>query len=363
VIYLAYISILFSAAQLLVALTNLLFRQPFPVKNSAFNGLVSVLIPARNEEKSIGRILYDLRQQDYRNIEIIVFNDLSVDKTAEIVSAHSDTDNRIRLINSVGLPDGWLGKNYACHTLSEFAKGDYLLFLDADVNLKKDIIIKSITLCEKFKLGLLSIFPTQIMITLGERITVPNMNYILLSLLPLILIRKSGYWSLAAANGQFMFFSSAQYRKLSPHKKVKAHKVEDIEIARYFKQHRIKIACITGISNIKCRMYEGFGEAVNGFSRNVITFFGDSFLVAALFWIFTTLGFVVVFITLNFSLIVLYLTIVILTRVIVSVISKQNILLNLVFIIPQQLALGLFIYKSITSKYKNQYQWKGRSIS
>jgi glycosyltransferase involved in cell wall biosynthesis len=363
VIYLAYVSFILAVVQLLVAFTNLMFRQAFPVKNLAFNGLVSVLIPARNEEKNIAFVLNDLRRQDYRNIEIIVFNDLSDDKTAEIVSGLSVADSRIRLINSGGLPGGWLGKNYACHILSESAGGEYLLFLDADVRLKKDIIIKAVTAAEKFKLGLLSIFPAQIMITTGERIAVPNMNYILLSLLPLILVRKSVYPSLAAANGQFMLFNAAKYRKLSPHERVRGNKVEDIEIARYFKQKHNKIACLTGIPNIECRMYEGFREAAAGFSRNILAFFGNSFTVAFLFWLFTTFGIVAVFLTFSLPAIVLYIIILFLARVFISITSMQNVLLNLILIIPQQLAIGFIIYKALINRCRNQHQWKGRNIS
>jgi glycosyltransferase involved in cell wall biosynthesis len=362
-ICLAYISFTFAVIQLLVAITNFLFRQSLPSNNSISGGRVSVLIPARNEEKNIVGILHDLQQQDYPDIEIIVFDDFSDDKTAEIVAGESVTDNRIRLVKSDGLPDGWLGKNHACHTLSKFASGDYLLFADADVRLKDDIITKAVTLSEKFNLGLLSIFPVQTMITTGERITVPNMHFILLSLLPLILVRKSGYRSLAAANGQFMLFNSGIYHQLTPHKKVRGNKVEDIEIARYFKQHHIRIACITGIAKVKCRMYGGFREAVNGFSRNVFSFFGNSFLLAFLFWIFTTLGLAFVVLSMDLNLILIYIAILVITRILISYISKQNILLNIIFFIPQQLALGFIIYRALVSRYKNQYLWKGRNIS
>lgn len=353
---------MFSVIQLLIAFVNILFRQSFPGQNSAFKGLVSVLIPARNEEKNIANILRDLYEQDYQNIEIIVFDDLSVDKTAEIVNKHSKLDNRIRFIKSGGLPDGWLGKNYACYILSKFANGEYLLYLDADVRLKKDVIIKAVTLSEKFKLGLLSIFPVQKMITIGERIAVPAMNYILLSLLPLVLVRKSNYQSLASANGQFMLFNSARYRELSPHKKVKDNKVEDIKIARYFKQKGVKTACIAGNDNIKCRMYESFNEAVDGFSRNIFAFFSNSIIAALLFWIITTFGILAVLLTLDIIMVILFVLIITITRIIISIISNQNILMNLVLFIPQQLAIGCFIYRALINKYKKQHQWKGRKI-
>jgi chlorobactene glucosyltransferase len=197
----------------------------------------------------------------------------------------------------------------------------------------------------------------------GEYVTVPNMNYILLSLLPLILVRKSGFPSLAAANGQFMLFNAATYKAMQPHEKMKASKVEDIETAKYFKQNKIKVACLAGNQSIRCKMYEGFSEAVNGFSKNVIMFFGNSFLWAILFWTITSLGFIFVIMSLSIKLACIYFLFLILTRISVSVASKQNIFINLLLAFPQQLIMGLFIYKAIINQSKKAFEWKGRKIA
>lgn len=362
-IYLAYFVLVFSVIQLLVAFVNLIFRQNLSKLKTEYSELVSVLIPARNEEKNIATILNDLQNQDYHNIEVIVFNDQSTDRTEEIITEFTKKDARIKLVNSNGLPEGWLGKNYACYSLSKHAKGNYLLFLDADVRISNDIIINTITHSIKHNLGLLSIFPKQIMMTLGERITVPNMNFILLSLLPLILVRKAKYASLSAANGQFMLFNSSIYFDTNPHELMKADKVEDIEIARYFKNNNIPVACLTGNDTIKCRMYEGYSEAVNGFSKNVINFFCKSFIIATLFWLVTTFGFIPILESFSPMVSILYLITIIATRVFISIVSRQNILLNLMLVIPQQITMGIFIYKAFINTTKKQYQWKGRNIS
>jgi glycosyltransferase involved in cell wall biosynthesis len=353
----------FTLLQFTVAVVNLIFSQRLTMPNTNFNSLVSVLIPARNEEKNIGQLLTNLVEHDYHNIEILVFNDQSTDKTAEIVSRFTRKDKRIKLIHSEGLPDGWLGKNYACHSLSKLAKGKYLLFLDSDVRIGNGIIQQTCTFSEKNKLGLLSIFPRQIMVSAGEKATVPLMHYILLTLLPLILVRKTGFSSLAAANGQFMLFNAEVYKNNLPHEKMKNDKVEDIKIARYYKNEKIKIACITGKESVSCRMYSGFLEAVHGFSKNVTQFFGNSFFLSILFWLITTVGFIAAFLGLSKSIFILYLTIFILTRITVSIAAKQSVLMNLIFLIPQQLALGLFVLKAVVHRYKKQYEWKGRNIS
>lgn len=359
---LAYIILAFTLIQLLVALINLISETSLPKKIIQSSEQVSVLIPARNEENNIGNILQDLIKQDYSNIEIIVFDDQSEDKTREIVKEFAAADTRIRLVSSEGLPEGWLGKNYACYSLSKHSKGDYLLFLDADVRIKNNAIGKAVSFSMKHDLTLISIFPKQIIGSTGERITVPNMNYILLSLLPLILVRKSKFPSLSAANGQFMFFNSGIYNSVEPHILMKNNKVEDISIARYLKQKWHKISCLVGDDDIDCRMYSGFTDAVTGFSKNVIAFFGNSFLLALIFWLITTFGFLAVLFSLSEWLFIVYLAAYLLTRIFISVSSHQNILYNLVFIIPLQISMGIFIYKAFINKFFREYQWKGRNI-
>jgi glycosyltransferase involved in cell wall biosynthesis len=361
-LYIAWFVFFITILQLLIALVNLLFRSKLPPGNKTDNPLVSVLIPARNEEKNIGNVLEDLLNQDYGQIEVIVYNDLSDDATAEIVEEFARRDSRIRIIHADRLPEGWLGKNRACHILSQHASGEYFLFLDADVRVGNKLVFNAISYMDRFGLALVSIFPRQIMKTWGEKMAVPVMNYILLTLLPLILVKKSRFTSLAAANGQFMLFNSPIYRSLHPHEKMKNSLVEDIEIARYLKKEHYKIACLAGDSSIQCRMYSGSQDAVRGFSKNVAAFFGNSIILAFIFWLITSFGFLFILHSLSFPLFLNYILIYILTRIIVSVISEQNTAENLLLIFPQQISFGLFIYTAFTNMKNKTYHWKGRDI-
>ena len=359
---LAWIIFIFTILQLLTALTNLLFERNLAESDEVSQELVSVLIPARNEEKNIDNILNDLINQDYGNIEIIVFNDQSEDNTSQIVNRFVQSDKRISLIDSTGLPEGWLGKNYACHILSGDAKGEYLLFLDADVRVGNKLINNVVEFSKKHTTGLISIFPKQIIKSFGERITVPNMNFILVSLLPLILVRKMKFPSLAAANGQFMFFRREIYDSMAPHKMMKSNRIEDISIARTFKKNSVRVTCLLGDDSISCRMYHGFSDAVNGFSKNVIAFFGNSFLLASLFWLITTFGFLFILFCLSKVIFILYVIAYLLIRIIITIASRQNLFYNLLFIIPLQVSLGIFIYKAYINKHFRKFQWKGRNI-
>ncbi len=362
-LFIAWFIFAFTLLQLLIALVNLIYFPKLPAGNLNEGPLVSVLIPARNEEKNIGCILGDLLHQDYTKIEVIVFNDQSEDRTVEIVQEYALNDSRIRLINSDHLPEGWLGKNWACQSLSEAASGDYFLFADADVRIGSGLIANAITYLKHYNLALMSIFPKQIIKTIGEKVTVPNMNYILLSLLPLILVRKSGFSSLAAANGQFMCFNSGLYRTILPHEKMRNRKVEDIEIARSLKGGNYKVACLVGDNRIQCRMYNNFNDAVNGFSKNVAAFFGNSILIATLFWLMTTFGFLIILFELPLGVFTGYLVSLMLTRVIISIISEQSIIENLLFLIPQQISLGIFILIAFINKNIRSFHWKGREIN
>lgn len=359
--WLGYIVLAFTGIQLIVALINLLSETHIPYSASATGSMVSVLIPARNEAKNIGAILNDLLQQSYWNMEIIVFDDESFDNTAEIVRNFSRKDERITLLSGTGLPGGWLGKTHACYCLAKEAKGEYLLFLDADVRIGGSIINDSITYSKRTGCSLVSVFPQQEIVTTGELLTVPNMNYILLSLLPLILVRRTRFSSLAAANGQFMFFEAGTYMELQPHKKMKAHKVEDILISRFYKSKGKKAACMLGDERIRCRMYSGFREAVNGFSKNIAEFFGGSFLAALLFWAVTSFGFTMV---LGFpaGVFAIYIISYFATRIFISLSSRQNVLKNVALVLPLQVSMGLILVKSITAKFYKGYQWKGRNI-
>jgi len=361
-IYIAFFILTFTFIQLLVAVANAVSLPKLVSRSPVRRQLVSLLIPARNEEKNIGNLMDDIIDQDYDNFEVFVFNDQSEDRTAEIVAKYASGDKRISLLNSDRLPPGWLGKNYACHSLSESAHGEYLLFLDADVRIGKGLIANSIAFMERHKTAFLTIFPKQVMVSAGEMLTIPNMNYILLSLLPLILVRKSENPAFAAANGQFMMFESSVYRLFEPHEKMKNDMVEDISTARYLKKRRQKIACLIGDDSIRCRMYAGFSDAVNGFSKNVAAFFGNSLVLAALFWIVTTFGFIFVLCSFSLPVFILYITGYLLTRVVVSYISEQKILINVLLLIPQQVSCGLFILKAVNNRINKRYQWKGRYI-
>lgn len=175
----AFAAISYLAVHLLVSLVNLI-TGPYLTQHKATGTMkVSVLVPARNEEGNIGRLLDNFAGSSYRNCEILVYDDESADSTAQIIRGKSISDSRIRYVKGEKLPDGWLGKNHAYYQLAMKSEGDCLLFLDADIGVCSSLINDSVALMEKEKPGLLSLFPVQEMKSPGEWLTVPLMNRIL----------------------------------------------------------------------------------------------------------------------------------------------------------------------------------------
>lgn len=358
----AYTAIAYLAFQLLVALVNLLTGQYLKKGKPGENRFVSILIPARNEENNIGRLLDDLSRLDYRNFEILVYDDDSTDQTASIVREKSLADNRVHYIKSTSLLPGWLGKNHACHHLARQARGEYFLFLDADVRVIPCLLTDSLAYTEKHNLDLLSLFPVQHMKTLGEWLSVPLMNRILLGNLPLMLIRLIRLPDIAAANGQFMLFKSETYKRHWFHKKVNDDRVEDIRIMRLVKSLNYRGQTLLSGGQISCRMYAGYGEALNGFTRNVHAFFGNNWLILFIYITLTTIGPIAVWISFSITALIFYLAAAVIFRILISMQSRQSWWLNVILIPFQQVSLVFISVMAAYRQLSGRLYWKGRRV-
>ena len=323
---------------------------------------VSILVPARNEEENIGTLLGQLAALDYSSFEIIVYNDHSTDQTESVINHWATLQPAIRIINGSKLPQGWLGKNYACHQLAQVATGTILLFLDADVRVKKDIITRSVGHLQKNELHLLSIFPKQLMRSIGEKVSVPLLNWILLSLLPLFLVRKWKSGVFSAANGQFMMFDAATYKTIWPHEKYKSNGVEDMAIMKLFQQERLASDIRLGDDDITCRMYRGLDSAIDGFTKSIFRFFGNSKMVTIFFAIITTIAPFLIYTKLGIWWLTAYLVGMVFIRIFVSLASQQSVIQNLVLAVPQHVVFLVIIIRGLITNKQKKLLWKGRNI-
>ena len=322
---------------------------------------VSVLIPARNEEANIRECLKSVLNQNYKNYEVLVLDDESTDNTYKIVKDFNN--ERIKLIEGKPLPGNWLGKNWACNQLAENAKGDIFLFIDADVRLSENSLNSGIKIFKDKRLDMLSCFPTQQIKTISEWLIVPLMNFFLLSLLPLKKVFSSLNKSFSAANGQFIMIDKSVYHKIGGHRRIANEVVEDMELARLLKQNGFTILTALGDNAVTCRMYNNFPDAFNGFSKN----FYPGFKTNPTFFVILILLFSLIFIYPFFLLAtnvfyLLHITLILLIRVFISLSSRQNILLNILFHPLQIIIMLLTAINSVWQSKLKKREWKGRKI-
>ncbi len=325
---------------------------------------ISVLIPARNEAERIGKLLESLSNQTYPLAEIIVLNDHSTDNTVEIVNSFKNKIGTLHLVNGKELPTGWLGKNWACRQLAENAKGEHLLFIDADVYLETDAIQSlSHSLIEN-KLDMLSVFPTQNISSFGEWLVVPLMNWILLSLLPLKKVFTSNNKSFVAANGQTILIKKSVYHKIGEHNAVKDDPVEDMGIARLIKRNSFKMMTLLGDKQIFCSMYNNFSGAVEGYKKNFYPGFKMNPVVFILMVVILTAIVLFPLIGVFFNRFFIWTFIlVVINRLFVSVLSKQNVFYN-ILLHPFQFVVMLYVgLLSVVQTKRKNISWKGRKLA
>jgi len=230
--------------------------------------LISVLIPARNEEANIGTCLESLRRQDYPTFEILVLDDASTDGTADVVAAVAAEDQRVRLLRGQPLPSGWAGKPFACQQLANEAQGSWLLFTDADT-VHAPAVLRQV-LCAALGSGaaLISGFPHQRTTSVWQKMAIPIMFYfIILCWMPLWWMQRSRRTLPSVTIGQFMFFSAQEYRSIGGHEAVKSRILEDVWLGREVARHHYRQLTLDLSPLVSCQMYREFGTMWDGINR------------------------------------------------------------------------------------------------
>ncbi|RYE29375.1 MAG: glycosyltransferase [Sphingobacteriaceae bacterium] len=357
-----YLIYFFLILRFCVTLFNFISNPKITKVSHQYHDLVSVLIPARDEEKNILTLLQSIKDQEYTNIEVLILDDHSTDETYQICTDFASVNKAFRIIKGQELPKGWLGKNFACHQLAKHAKGKYLLFLDADEEVDNGLINSAIYRTKIHRLSLLSLFTNQVMVSFGEKLVVPLMHFMLLNLLPLRLIYLSKNPAFAAASGQFMFFDAEQYHQHQWHEKVKNQVVEDVEIMKCVKQQKLKGEGLLANGLIRCRMYNNYQEAIYGFSKNFLAPFNYSILTFLSYVIFLIGGPVLVALTLPLQLFLMMVSLIVLTRIMISLSSGQNPVYNVLLHPLQMFSLMIVAYLSIRKHLTKTVTWKGRQV-
>lgn len=250
--------------------------------NTAELPFVSVLIPARNEQDNIEQCITSLFKQNYPEYEVIVLNDNSTDNTEEILSRLKLKFPKLKIINGAELPEGWIGKSFACNQLEKAAKGDWLLFTDADTIHNSNSIRIGIETALIRNADLLSVVPYQITKTFSEKLVIPILHFVTFSLLPFYFLEKKGFKQFTIAVGQYMLFKKSALNKIGGYEAVKNEIVEDVLMGKLIKKNKMQLIVINGIEMVSCRMYRNFAQVWEGFSKNIFAGLGFSFFTMSL---------------------------------------------------------------------------------
>ena len=286
----------FSILVSILGVINLIFiKKPIVYSQNNISSLVSVLIPARNEEVNIKRCLYSLIDQSYKNLEIIVLDDDSDDQTYNIVKDISKNFSSIKLIKGERKLNGWTGKNWACHQLSKFAKGDFLLFIDADTKLQKNTISETVSEMNNNDVDLISLFPNRITNTAIDKIISVTIGWFIFSCLPIIFSNKNPMFS--SAFGQFLLFRKGAYFSIGGHESIKDKILDDFELGRLITMRGYNLNVFDGTERISTFSYSTEKEALEGLSKSIFPFFNNRLIpFLILLILFLSMGLMPIFI-------------------------------------------------------------------
>ncbi|HLZ38919.1 MAG TPA: glycosyltransferase family 2 protein [Mycobacteriales bacterium] len=243
---------------------------------------VSVLLPVRDEASRVLPCLAAIRaQRGLPDLEVLVLDDGSADGTGDLVRRVARDDPRVRLLTAPPPPPGWLGKPHACARLAERATGTVLAYVDADVVLAPHAVAATVALLRRHGLALVSPYPRQQAETWSERLLQPLLQWSWLTFLPLRLAERSARPSLAAANGQLLAVDTAAYRAAGGHGAVRSRVVEDVALLRTLKRHGFRGTVADGTHLARCRMYAGWPEVRDGYTKSLHVAFGPPPAAAA----------------------------------------------------------------------------------
>jgi len=341
-------------------LENIKPQKPYP--------LVSVLIPARNEEQNIKKCVSSLVKSDYPRLEIIVLDDESKDRTYEIVKRLSVGEEKLRIIRGKKLPPGWTGKNWSCHQLAQVSRGDWLLFTDADTTHRPHSVSIALGSAQKAKSVFVTCIPHLIAKTWSEKLFMPVIPFAFLALIPFRLINLSKDSRLALGIGPFILINRNVYFSFGGHESIKEKIVDDMALAKKSKEKKGKISVIDGTKIMNVRFYTSFKELWKGFSKNCYEAIGGfpHYLVAILLacyflFIYPYLALWSALTSHQKIVVPLFqVTTLSLIKIILSLRCRTNLIYGLLHPLTIILALSILINSFRLSFLKKKLEWKER---
>ena len=264
----AVASCLLALVPAMLFVRNLSRYQPLP-RRGLDPAKCSVLIPARNEAANIAAAVQSALASENADLEVIVLDDGSDDRTADIVRELAHADCRVRLEIGRPPPAGWCGKNFACHQLARLARHPLLIFMDADVRCsRRDSLTRLAHSASASQAGLVSGVPHQETKGLMEKLIVPLIHFVLLGFLSLRRMQKSTDPRFGAACGQIMAVKRDVYDAAGGHLAIARNVHDGLALARRFRASGFQTGLFDATDTFHCRMYSTPASVWNGFAKN-----------------------------------------------------------------------------------------------
>jgi chlorobactene glucosyltransferase len=235
----------------------------------ADGGLVSVIIPARNESATIETVVRSVLASSYAPLELLVVDDRSTDDTAAVVHRIATEDGRVRLVPGAPLPEGWYGKPWACFQGYRGSRGDLLVFTDADTRHQPELLRRAVGALQLERADLLTVAPRQLCVTFWERLVMPQIWLLLALRYHPARVNAARSERDVIANGQFILVPRGSYESVGTHEAVRHEVAEDLALAQAFHRAGRRIHFVFAERWMETRMYRGLGQLVEGWSKNM----------------------------------------------------------------------------------------------
>jgi chlorobactene glucosyltransferase len=251
-----------------------------PSRVPAQQPFVSIIVPARNEARSIERSVRAFLAQDYPNFELIVVNDRSSDATGEVLRAIRDP--RLIVIDGQESPPGWLGKPWALEQGRIRARGDILLIVDADLVYAPAALRSAVEYLERIDVGMIALLPHFEMGTFAEQLAMPMLAVFVFTTAPLWLSNRSKAVRLALGGGAGNLIRRNVIESIGGFTPLREAVVDDVALAHLARSHGYTTRTVRADDLLTVRMYDGARAIVDGFTKNAFAAVGRSYVAAAL---------------------------------------------------------------------------------
>ncbi len=350
--------LIISALAFLLSLLNFLTIRRVKNRPATINKKISILIPMRNEARNVRDCISSvIAQKGLTDFEIIVLDDHSTDDTSVFLSEFKE----IKTIPGQSLPQGWLGKNWACHQLSQAASGEILVFLDADVRLCENAIASAITAMGNW--DFISPYPRQLSIGFIESTFQPLLHWSWFASVPLIISQRFRVKSMVVANGQFLVINKMAYLTAGGHAEIRVEVLDDLELAKLLVMKGFRGNVAEGSDVADCLMYQTPTELFSGYQKSLWRAFGGlagSIFVALLL---LSTGLLSLILALAGSgIAALSFILVLSSRALSSIRAKNSITKVLWHPVAILIFVGILTYSWI-GKYRGTLKWRDRVIS